>query len=90
LSKLDLRFRVIIRTERAQPPAVDEIEQRLLVFVHAKGRSTAEIAAHIGLTLRATQLRLAKLSERGLVIAVGSGPKDPRRKWMAAESNQAT
>ncbi len=88
--EIGLRFRVIIRTERVRPPAVDELERRLLAFVHAEGRSTAEIAAHIGLTLRATQLRLAKLSERGLVVAVGSGPKDPRRKWMAAVSNQVT
>jgi predicted HTH transcriptional regulator len=88
--EIGLRFRVIIRTERVRPPAVDELERRLLAFVHAERRSTAEIAAHIGLTLRATQLRLAKLSERGLVVAVGSGPKDPRRKWMEAVSNQVT
>jgi ATP-dependent DNA helicase RecG len=89
--EIGLRFRVIIRTERVRPPAVDEIERRLLAFVHAPGgRSTAEIAAHIGLTLRATQHRLAKLTENGLVVAVGSGPKDPRRKWLAAGPNEKT
>jgi hypothetical protein len=35
--------------------------------------------------LRATQHRLAKLSECGLVVAVGSGPKDPGRKWLAVQ-----
>jgi hypothetical protein len=41
----------------------------------------AEIAAHIGLTVRATQHRLAKLSERGFFVAMGSEPNDPRCKW---------
>lgn len=87
--EIGLRFRVIIRTERVQPPAVDKIERRLLAFLRtSEGRSTAEIATHVGLTLRATQLRLAKLSERGLILAVGSGPKDPRRKWLAAGSRE--
>lgn len=88
--EIGLRFRVIIRTERIGPAIVDATENRLLDFVRVPtGRSTAEIAAHIGLTLRATQHRLAKLSERGLVVAVGSGPKDPRRKWLAAGSTPA-
>lgn len=83
--EIGLRFRVILRTERIATPIVDEMEQRLLGFVNAPGgRSTAEIAAHINLTVRATQTRLAKLTERGLVVAVGSGPKDPRRKWLVA------
>jgi predicted HTH transcriptional regulator len=84
LVEIGLRFRVTIRTERIGPPMVDDTENRLLDFVRVPtGRSTAEIAAHIGLTLRATQNRLAKLSERGLVFAVGSGPQDPRRKWVS-------
>ena len=88
--ELGLRFRVIIRTERVGPAIVDATESRLLEFVRVPtGRSTAEIAAHVGLTLRATQYRLAKLSERGLVVAIGSGPKDPRRKWLAAGSMPA-
>jgi predicted HTH transcriptional regulator len=89
--EIGLRFRVIIRTERIGPSTgVDDTENRLLDFVRVPtGRSTAEIAAHIGLTLRATQHRLAKLSERGLVVAVGSGPKDPRRKWFAGRPTRS-
>lgn len=30
------------------------------------------------------QHRLAALAERGLIIVVGSGPRDPRRRWFAA------
>ncbi|MDR0781523.1 MAG: putative DNA binding domain-containing protein [Pseudomonadales bacterium] len=82
--EIGLRFRVILHTRRIKPPTVDNIEQRLITFVQKpSGRSTADIAAHIGLTPRATQLRLNKLRERGLVIAIGSGPKDPRKKWVA-------
>jgi len=42
-----------------------------------------EIAAHIGLTPRTTQNRLTNLADRSLIVAVGSGPRDPRRKWFA-------
>ncbi|MDR2215951.1 MAG: helix-turn-helix domain-containing protein [Nevskiaceae bacterium] len=88
--EIGLRFRVILHTKRVHRPTVDAIEQRLLTFVHVpEGRSTADIAAHIGLTLRATQLRLNKLRDKGLVIAMGSGPKDPRRKWATLEPNDS-
>src|SRR5262249_23755287 len=67
-AEIGLRFRVVIHTNPVAAPVIDEIERRLLEFVReSTGRATAEIAAHIGLTLRATQVRLAKLGERGLV-----------------------
>lgn len=82
--EIGLRFRVILRTERITTPYINETERRVLEFVGSlSGRSTAEIAAHIGLTLRATQNRLARLRERGLVVAVGTAPKDPHKKWLA-------
>lgn len=81
-TEIGLRFRATLRTVPTGPANVDAVEQRLLDFVAApEGRSTAEIARHIGLTTRATQHRLARLAERGLVVAVGSGPRDPRRRW---------
>ena len=83
--EVGLRFRVTLRTVPVSPPTSDELDQRILGHVSAPGgRSTAEIAAHVGLTTRATQHRLTRLKDRGLVIPVGSGPRDPRRRWFAA------
>ena len=83
--ELGFRFRVTIRTERIAEAVVDPVEIRIIAFLRSgTGRSTAEIAAHIKLSTRATQHRLAALAERGLIVVVGSGPRDPRRRWFAA------
>lgn len=86
--EIGLCFRVIIRTEKLRPETIaDSLELRLLDYLRSSGgRSTAEIAAHIGLTRRATQGRMAKLYELGLVVIVGLGPRDPHRKWSVATS----
>ena len=85
LAELGFRFRVTIRTERVAKAALDAVEERIVAFLRAgDGRSTAEIAAHVGLSTRATQHRLARLTERGLIVVVGSGPRDPRRRWFTA------
>ena len=82
-SAIGLRFRLTLRTAPVTLPASDPREAVVLAFLdRRRGRSTAEVAAHIGLTSRATQQRLARLADRGLAVAVGSGPKDPRRRWL--------
>lgn len=84
-AELGFRFRVTIRTERTAEPLLDRVEDRIVAFIRSgAGRSTAEIAKHAGLSTRATQHRLAALAERGLIVVVGSGPRDPRRRWLAA------
>jgi ATP-dependent DNA helicase RecG len=84
-AELGFRFRVTLRTERIAKLMLDEVEDRIVAFVRSgAGRSTAEIARHAGLSTRAMQHRLAALAERGLVVVVGSGPRDPRRRWFAA------
>ena len=49
---------------------------------HAAGRGTRDIAAAIGLSPRATRMRLARLAARGLVRELGTGPRDPRRRYV--------
>jgi len=84
-AELGLRFRVTLRTQRIAEPALDRVEDRILTFIReGDGRSTAEIASHVGLSTRATQHRLAALAERGFIVVVGSGPRDPRRRWFTA------
>jgi len=83
-AELGLRFRVTIRTDRSAVPELDRVDDRVVSYLRAEGgRSTAEIAVLIGLSARSVQHRLASLAERGVVVAVGSGPRDPRRRWFA-------
>lgn len=75
-------FRVILRTQAIHPAQLDQTDRALLAFLQgSEGRSTAEIAAHLKKTPRTTQQRLARLQERRMAVAVGSSPKDPRRRW---------
>jgi len=81
-AELGLRFRVTLRTTATGTLEMDETESRILEFLDTpNGRSTAELAAHIGRTTRTTQQRLKRLAERGVVVAVGTSPRDPRRRW---------
>ena len=83
-AELGLRFRVTIRTDRSAAPALDRVDDRIVSYLRAEGgRSTAEITVLVGLSARSVQHRLASLAERGVVVAVGSGPRDPRRRWFA-------
>ena len=86
-AELGFRFRVTLRTERIAQPVLDPVEDRITAFVRSgEGRSTAEIAKHAGISTRATQHRLAALAERNLIVVVGSGRHDPRRRWFAVGS----
>jgi predicted HTH transcriptional regulator len=85
LEEIGLRFRVTLRTESVGEPSVDDLDQAILRWLaDGEGRSTAEIARHIGRTPRATRTRLAKLVERGRISEVGTGPRDPRRRYFLA------
>lgn len=81
-AEVGLRFRVTIRTEPIAALELDALERRIVDYIATgQGRSTAEVAKHAGISTRATQHHLAALAERGLVVVVGSGPRDPRRRW---------
>jgi len=86
LEELGTHFRVTLSATRTGPIRVDEVDQVILHLLEDEhGRSTAEIAKTISLSPRATRTRLADLVRRGLIIEVGSGPQDPRRRYFRAE-----
>ncbi|MDE2794743.1 MAG: helix-turn-helix domain-containing protein [Gemmatimonadota bacterium] len=79
------RLRVTLRIERIRVPAVDAKDRTILDLLEGdEGRHTRDIAEAIGLSTRATRTRLARLVKRGLVREVGTGPHDPRRRYLIA------
>ena len=79
------RLRVTIRTEPVGEATIDPTDRAILdALDSADGRRTRELAEAIGLSSRATRSRLAKLVERGLVVEIGSGPTDPKRRYHKA------
>ena len=75
------RLRVTLRTEQWAETVIDATDQAILDELDADGRRTRQIALAIGLSPRATRVRLGKLVERGLVVEIGKSPQDPKRKY---------
>ena len=64
----------------------DDTDGRIVEALRAiEMLSTAQIAELIGMSTRGTRTRLQALVERGLVIEIGSGATDPRRKYALTE-----
>ena len=84
-NEIGVRLRVTLRTERVGGVDVDPTDRSILdLLEHGAQRSTREIAGAIGLSPRATRTRLGKLVARGLVREIGTGPRDPRRRYIKA------
>lgn len=75
-------FRVTLYKTPAAGQTADAVELEILgALAGGLGRTTAEVARVIRRTPRATRTRLLGLIARGLVREVGTGPRDPRRKY---------
>jgi ATP-dependent DNA helicase RecG len=84
--EIGTRFRVTLFTARIGSSALDRTDRAIVnSLAGSKGRLTSEIARVIGLTPRATRTRLARMVESGLVRELGTGPQDPKRRYLKAE-----
>jgi predicted HTH transcriptional regulator len=82
LEEIGMRFRVTFSLAQVGQPRIDPLDQRLLdLLADNAGHTTAELARHIGRTPRATRTRLLVLIERNLVREIGTGPRDPQRRY---------
>jgi predicted HTH transcriptional regulator len=82
LEEIGMRFRVTFSLAPLGQPRIDPLDQRLLdLLADNAGHTTAELARHIGRTTRATRTRLIALLERGIAREIGTGPRDPQRRY---------
>ncbi len=80
------RLRVTMATERIREVVADATDEAILDVLDAhRGYGTREVADVIGLSTRATRTRLSKLVGRGLAVEIGTGPRDPNRKYFKAK-----
>ena len=76
------RLRVVIRSgTNATEPRVDPADQSVVEVLAAGSARTSEIAAALGKSVRWTRQRLNALVDAGLVVQLGEGPNDPRRRY---------
>ncbi len=82
LEEIGTHFRVTLKLDRISEVSIEDKDQVILnTLAGVNGLTTSEIAKVIGLSSRATRTRLVKLLELGLVIEIGTSPKDPKRKY---------
>jgi predicted HTH transcriptional regulator len=87
LEEIGLHFRVTLFTKQkiADISKLDEIDQTILTLLkEERGLSTKVIADVISLSARATRSRLVGLVNKGLIIEIGTGPRDPQKKYFLA------
>lgn len=79
------RFRVTLYTTGVRKPRLDQTDQAIVAaLAGSQGLLTNELAKEIDLSTRATRTRLARLVQWGLVQEIGTGPQDPRRRYVTA------
>lgn len=79
------RFRVTLWATADGEPQLTPDQQRLLDTLTRAGRTgcnTSELAAAVGRSTRTVRTHMTRLVELGLVVEVGSGPTDPRRRYV--------
>ena len=82
LEELGGRFRVTLFREGRGQPLLDPVDRAILQALEDHdGLSTSVLARIIGRSPRATRTRLATLVERGVIVEVGGGPNDPKRRY---------
>jgi predicted HTH transcriptional regulator len=80
--EIGTHFRVTLPLTQRRAPVLDEVDQAILAALQkSDGLSTRRLAEKIGRSARATRSRLLTLVQSGLVVEVGTGPNDPRRKY---------
>ena len=79
--ELGNRLRVTLSMEPVATPTADPVDQAILNQLALGDRSTREIADVIGRSTRATRTRLARLVDRGMIVVLGKGPQDPKRRY---------
>ena len=83
--ELGTRFRVTMRKQPDATPTSNTVDDPICDVLSVRdGLRTSEIAESIGLTNRATRIRLKKLVELGLVVRIGTGSTDPHSKYYIA------
>ena len=85
--EIGTHFRVTLSAVSRHAPAKDARDEAILAALAASsdlGLSTSQVARQMKLSPRAARTRLASLVERGLIIEIGSGPQDPRRRYHLA------
>ncbi len=78
-------FRVTIYSQAQVRPQLEELDRVIVDYIRkVKEASSSQVAIHIQRTPRTARNRLNHLVDIGLLIPIGSSPRDPRRVYRLA------
>ncbi len=78
-------FRVTIYSQAQVQPRLEELDRVIVDYIRkVKEASSSQVASHIQRTPRTARNRLNHLVDIGLLIPIGSSPRDPRRVYRLA------
>jgi predicted HTH transcriptional regulator len=81
--ELGTNFRATLYGERVVAPAIPEWHRQLVAYLIREGEIATKEAADLWTTSdRTARARLRKLVEEGVLVEVGTGPKDPHKKYV--------
>ena len=81
--EIGIRFRVTLYLKADTAPELDDISRTILSAIERnKSMSTKEVAEIVKMSARSARTRLKSLVERGLIVEIGSGPNDPKRRYL--------
>ena len=75
------RLRVVMRSAAGARPTVSVADDEIINVLASGAARTSEIATALGRSIRWTRQRLNALVDTGLVVELGEGPNDPRRRY---------
>ena len=79
-------FRVTLYTGKEKNIVHDDMDQKIIGLLSGtEGLTPKHISEKIGLSYRATRTRLKKLVEIGKIIDIGTGPFDPKKKYVVQD-----
>ena len=80
--EVGMHFRVTLYSESQKESIPDQVEEHILTALRErKDLSTKEIADLIDRSPRAVRTRMIGLVKRGLVVEIGTDPRDPRKRY---------
>lgn len=89
IEELGLHFRVTLFRKGTREPTLDQIDRKILSALQEQGElSTKQIATRIGRSSRTTRTKMIKLVEHGIVVEIGTGPRDPRKRYAITRSDE--
>jgi ATP-dependent DNA helicase RecG len=82
------RLRVILRSSGGAVVEISAADREIVEVLGRGPARTSDVAAALGKSIRWTRQRLNALVDAGMIVELGEGPNDPRRRYATATTTR--